>query len=113
MLPCKPPRPCPQSSHPRANNLHASIQFTFVSALPAPAALRPFEQGVKHTVRRAVQPVPPFEDAHLPKGGPACVLLTCRPGVVVPPAEHTAGLPQVIVQEEVVACPPRQEEHMV
>jgi hypothetical protein len=65
------------------------------------------EPGVGRTVRRTVQPQPPFEDAQLWEGARACVMLTCRPGVMGPAIEDAEGLPKVIVPEEVVAgCPP-------
>ncbi len=79
------------------------------SCAACPAAFAPIKPGVRHTVRRTVQPTPPFEDTQLPEDDAACVLLTCRPGVVVPSAEQSEGMPKVVVQEEVVACLPLED----
>lgn len=97
-----------QPKPPPLTTLHG-LATCLTSCVACPAALAPIKAGVRHTVRRTVQPLPPFEDTQLPDDGAACVLLTCRPGVVAPTSELAEGMPEVVVQEEVVACLPKED----
>lgn len=71
-----------------------------------PAAPTPLRENVQHNVRRIVDYQHPFASVGLHPEEPGLVLLTCRPGVMVPEGkEGKQSKQQGIVREEVVACP--------